>query len=157
MSSAMSDKSGMNYYEAATVFAAAFAKANNAVIRTYSGGLSKTYVPSKAKSTLQVVNDLGKREFWFGGGTATARSLAQAYAEGDFDHVLLLTDEQYNWGGSPSASVPKSVPLYTFNLAGYKASQNEMDLNRVTIGGLSDAAFTMIATIEGLKQKWPWE
>lgn len=157
MASPMSDKSGLSYYDAAIVFAAAFAKVNNAVIHTYSNMLSIPYVPSKAKSTLQVVNDLNKRNFWMGGGTSTAPCLRQAYNDGDFDHVLLLTDEQYNWGGSPSASVPKSVPLYTFNLAGYRASQSEIDLNRVTVGGLNDSAFTMIATIEDMKQKWPWE
>jgi TROVE domain len=157
MNARLSDKSELSYYEAATVFAAAFAKANNATIRTYSGSLSPVYGLDKAKSTLQIVNDLAQRKFWFGGGTSTAPCLAKAFKEGDFDHVLLLTDEQYNWGGSPSASVPKSVPLYTFNLAGYRASQSEMDLNRVTIGGLNDSAFTMIATIEDLKNKWPWE
>ncbi|MFE2998552.1 hypothetical protein ACFXG4_26555 [Nocardia sp. NPDC059246] len=33
---------------------------------------------------------------------------------------MILTDEQSGWGGDPGSAMPKEVPLYTWNLAGYR-------------------------------------
>lgn len=49
--------------------------------------------------------------------------------------------------GDVSASVPAHVPVYGFNLAGY----------RHEVGGLTDAAFGLIPNIEaGRASRWPW-
>jgi hypothetical protein len=166
MSARYSEKSSMSYYEAACVFAAAFARRNNADIRTYSNDLSEVFPVRKGESVLQTVNRLQARNFWFGGGTSTAQCLATAYRHGQYDHVLLLTDEQYNsgwysWKGAsslPGEMIPATVPLYTFNLAGYKAAQTQSDSYRITVGGLSDAAFSMMAAVESSRGgRWPWE
>ena len=154
-----SSQSEMTYYDTASVFAAAFAKVNDCVVRTYSNGLSPI-LDTKGKNTLRIVEDLHGRTYATGGGTNTASSLQLAF-NSKYDHVLLLTDEQYNggyyqWSGNPSESIPKSVPLYTFNLAGYKAG-HKIEPNRITIGGLSDSGFDMIAAAESNNDKWPWE
>lgn len=164
MNAPYSDRSAVSYYDAATVFAAAFAKVNGADIRTYSYSLSPVYKDTH-KNTLRIVRDLHTNSFWFSGGTLTGTHLKQAFAEGKYDGVILLTDEQYNYGFGyygfgerikPSEAIPANVPLYTFNLAGYK-SGHETGINRVTVGGLSDAAFSMIAAVESARAKWPWE
>ncbi len=161
-----SNKGDLNYYDAATVFEASFAKANNAVIRTYSSqGQLSAKMRLTGKNTLRIVEDLHKPSYNFSGGTDTAGNLQRAFNDGEFDHVLLLTDEQYNTGGggywygsrtNPSDVIPADVPMYVFNLAGYKAG-HDIKPNRVTVGGLSDAAFGMIAAVEASKAKWPWE
>jgi TROVE domain len=156
--------SDLNYYDAATVFASAFAGANSADIRTYSSvGQLSPVLSVKGKNTLRIVEDLHNGRYNFGGGTDTFGNLQKAFNAGKYDGVLLLTDEQYNGGGgwyghrhNPSDAIPKDVPLYTFNLAGYKAAQ-EIGPNRINVGGLSDSAFSMIAAVENSKAKWPWE
>ncbi|SCL24045.1 TROVE domain-containing protein [Micromonospora inyonensis] len=57
---------------------------------------------------------------WFlGGGTATAAALRKHV--GRHDRVVVLTDEQAGVGGDEvTRSVPATVPLYTWNLAGYR-------------------------------------
>lgn len=156
-----SDKSNLTYYEAASVFGAAFAKVNDADVRTYSNSLSPV-LDVTGMNTLRIVKELREPKFYFGGGTSTAAALKRAFSDGKYDGVLLLTDEQYNgrsWynsDGNPSDAIPANVPLYTFNLAGYKAG-HEIKANRITVGGLNDSAFTMIATVENSKARWPWE
>lgn len=145
-----------SYYSTASLFGAAFAKANNADLRTFSNGLSPK-VPIAGKNVLRIVQDMAKSPYWMGMGTSTASCLKRAFGEGSYDGVVIVTDEQYGfYSGDPGTVIPWNVPLYTFNIAGYK-SGHEMTENRVTVGGLSDAAFTMIATIESGKAKWPWE
>ncbi len=58
-----------------------------------------------------------------------------------------------------SASVPARIPVYGFNLAGYRHSAMAAGLgNRHELGGLTDATFTLIPNIEaGLAARWPWE
>lgn len=150
-----SNKSDLTYYDAATVFAAAFAKVNNADLYTYSSTLSPK-MSVRGKSVLRLVEDLHGRNYNLMGGTATSASLKQAMSGRKYAGVLLLTDEQYNYGTQPGSVVPANVPLYTFNLVGYRGGHNT-DMNRVTIGGLSDSAFTLMAAIESAKSKWPWE
>jgi hypothetical protein len=147
--------SELSYYDSASVFGVAFAKANNATVRTYSTLLSDA-LPTNGKNVLQLVKELRGRDYFFAGGTATRRCLEAAFADGNYDGVLLLTDEQFNIGTGPSGAIPANVPLYTFNLAGYKGGHS-INANRITVGGLSDAAFSMIATVENSKAAWPWE
>jgi hypothetical protein len=92
------------------------------------------------------------------GGTDT-----RAAVNGNFknhDRIVIITDEQYNgYGGDPVASVPANVPVYTWNLGGYKVAQSESgSKKRHTFGGLTDKGFQMIPLIEaGQSQTWPWE
>jgi hypothetical protein len=89
------------------------------------------------------------------------------------DRVVVVTDEQSQPGWFPSNArfhggmpeteiddlVPKNVPVYMWNMAGYKAGATPSGgSNRHAFGGLTDAAFRMIALLEaGRDARWPWE
>lgn len=109
------------------------------------------------------------------GGTETFQTLVQTF--NNHDRVIILTDEQaFAWGqtGSagyrnfygyqrPHANVEKAVeaitvPIYTFNLAGYQQGHLPSGENgRYTFGGLTDAGFKLIDLLErGQKEAWPF-
>ncbi len=76
--------------------------------------------------------------------------------------MVIVTDEQAgpsSWGGDPLAAVPGHVPVYTWNLAGYRTGHAPSGAaGRHTFGGLSDAAFRLIPLLEaGADAAWPWE
>lgn len=92
------------------------------------------------------------------GGTDTALAIKTHFK--GHDRVILITDEQENYyrGGNASGIVPKDVPLYTWNLAGYAIGGKAGSDNRHTFGGLTDKAFVQIPMIEaGQNAVWPWE
>lgn len=96
------------------------------------------------------------------GGTSTAAAVKQFFR--GHDRVVIITDEQYGGygyygsGGDPSDVVPANVPLYTWNLEGYRAGGKSGSLKRHTFGGLTDKAFVQIPLIEaGQTGRWPWE
>ncbi|MFB9601554.1 hypothetical protein ACFFTQ_01005 [Streptomyces roseofulvus] len=91
------------------------------------------------------------------GGTHTAKALREHYD--GHDRVLVVTDEQAAppYGAAVPPPVPKSVPLYTWNLAGYRPAGGETGRRRYTFGGLTDAAFRMVGLVEaGAEAAWPW-
>jgi hypothetical protein len=79
---------------------------------------------------------------------------------------MIFTDmqifpDQANWGGhvgDVSANVPAQTPVYGFNLVGYGHSAMPAGHgNRHELGGLTDAAFSLIPNIEaGAAARWPW-
>ncbi|GGP65213.1 hypothetical protein [Saccharothrix coeruleofusca] len=73
------------------------------------------------------------------------------------DRVVILTDEQAGYGDVGRA-LPASVPLYTWNLAGYRRGHSASGGgNRHTFGGLGDQAFRMIPLLEaGRDATWPF-
>ncbi len=73
------------------------------------------------------------------------------------DRVVILTDEQAAYGDVGQA-VPAHVPLYTWNLAGYRAGHAPSGgAHRHTFGGLTDQAFRMIPLLErGRNADWPF-
>lgn len=89
------------------------------------------------------------------GGTATNAAIQRWYDK--HDRVILITDEQYNSGSAPK--VPANVPMYTWNLGGYRAAHSESGSNKKhTFGGLTDAAWQMIPLLEsGMTGQWPWD
>lgn len=93
------------------------------------------------------------------GGTNTAEAVAANYR--GHDRIVIVTDEQaaQSGGQSVSRAVPWDVPLYTWNLAGYRRGHSRSGTrNRHTFGGLSDVAFRMIPLLErGHDARWPWE
>lgn len=75
------------------------------------------------------------------------------------DRIVVVTDGENN--GSlrswEQAGVPVRLPIYTWNIAGYRLSQDPGGPNRHTFGGLTDQAFRMIPLLEaGKSQTWPW-
>lgn len=95
---------------------------------------------------------------WFlGGGTDTAAALRQEFK--GHDRVVIVTDEQAGHDFTEvDRSIPQTVPMYTWNLAGYQAGHAPSGRGqRHTFGGLTDAAFRMIPLLEsGRDACWPW-
>lgn len=92
------------------------------------------------------------------GGTDTTLAIQTNLT--DHDRIVLITDEQYNgWGSNPESAVPAKLPMYTWNLGGYREAHGTSgSKKRHTFGGLTDKGFQMIPLIEaGQTQKWPWE
>lgn len=103
-----------------------------------------------------------------GGGTDIAGAVHAAFQ--GHDRVVILSDMQtmrgnqfagyYSRGSHIDSLVPRDVPVYGFNLAGYaNSAMPSGGGNRHEIGGgLTDAAFRMIPLLEaGKNGVWPWE
>jgi hypothetical protein len=97
-----------------------------------------------------------RQDYFIGGGTDTYAALDTHYM--GHNRVIVLTDEQTGvHADGVFAKVPVTVPVYTFNLAGYQPAHAASGGNRLTVGGLSDAAFRMISTLESRRAgAWPW-
>lgn len=113
-------------------------------------GTDSRYVPFKHQPVLRVVDSFGDL-----GGTDTASAVRKHYR--DHDRVVIVTDEQAAWG-HPTRHVPADVPVYTWNVAGYRHGHGPTgSANRHTFGGLSDAGFSMIPLLEGTRNgDWPF-
>lgn len=153
MWSRLSERSELNRADAAAVFGTALAlRAEDAVLVQF-GTTSKAVAYRRGESVLKVLE-----RFEDLGGTCTAEAVRQHYK--GHDRVLIVTDEQasYAYGGDPTALVADSVPVYTWNLAGYRVGHAPSgSANRHTFGGLTDAAFRMVSLIEdGRDAVWPW-
>lgn len=109
----------------------------------------------RAESVLRIV-----QRFTAMGGTNTAEAV-RANLRPEHKRVVIVTDEQAwagFYGGDPTAQVPAGIPVYTWNLAGYRAGHGPSGTgNRHTFGGLTDAAFRMVPLLEaGRNADWPW-
>ena len=150
---------GLDRADTAAIFGTALAlRAEDADLVQFgsSWGGRKPYEPVTFKKGNSLLPMLDK--FRDMGGTDT-RAAVQGSFKGH-DRIIIITDEQYNgWGGDPLTSVPASVPVYTWNLGGYRIAQSESgSKKRHTFGGLTDKGFQMIPLIEaGQSQQWPWE
>lgn len=117
---------------------------------------SLAFEPRRGENLLAAVNRFRSTCF-INGGTDTAAAVKRWYA--GHDRVFCLTDEQANHNpAGVYAAVPDTVPVYTFNLAGYRYGHAASTVNRFTVGGLSDAGFGMITAIESYAAgRWPWQ
>lgn len=153
MGAPLSERSRLNRADAAAVFGAALAlRAADADLVQF-GTTSAPVAFRRGESVLRVLDRFGDL-----GGTNTAEAVRRHYR--DHDRVLIVTDEQvgYTRSGDATRSVPDTVPVYTWNLAGYRLGHAPTgDGNRHTFGGLSDAAFRMVPLLEaGGSADWPW-
>lgn len=93
------------------------------------------------------------------GGTDTPSAISGNFND-TYDRVINLTDEQTGYGwyrGDTGSLIPKDVPYYVFNLAGYRAGEKNDGPNRYTFGGLTDQCFGLIPLLEAGKDcDWPW-
>lgn len=91
-------------------------------------------------------------------GTDAVRAVQRRHR--GHDRLLVVTDEQapYTCRGDATWGAADMVPLYTWNLAGYRLGHAPSgDGNRHTFGGLSDTAFRMVPLLEaGVSAGWPW-
>jgi TROVE domain len=150
----VSDKSKLSRADSAAIFGATLAlRADSADLVQFGTG-SQPVQFSRAESALKVMARFGSM-----GGTNTAEAVRRHYAR--HDRVVILTDEQ-TWGGyygsDPLSQVPATIPVYTWNLAGYSRGHGPSGAgNRHTFGGLSDTSFKMIALLEAHRDaRWPW-
>lgn len=122
------------------------------------GARTKAFPQPRGESLLKAVGRWKDGGWFLGGGTDTAAALRQEFK--GHDRVVIVTDEQ---AGSDTqevtVAIPATVPMYTWNLAGYRAGHAPSGgANRHTFGGLTDAAFRMVPLLEaGRDAKWPWE
>ncbi|MDI3421420.1 TROVE domain-containing protein [Streptomyces luteolus] len=149
----LSERSELNRADAAAIFGTALAMRAESAELVQFGSTSSSVTCRKGESVLKVLERFGDL-----GGTDTTTAVRRFY--GGHDRVLIVTDEQYAYSalGDPTEQVPADVPVYTWNLAGYRAGHGESGkLNRHTFGGLSDAAFRMVPLLErGRDADWPW-
>lgn len=105
-------------------------------------------------SVLRQVAKFTARTGEVGHGTDIAGALAAAYHM--HDRVFVISDMQ-TMTADTSAAIPATVPLYGFNLGGYRPTAYPTGPNRHEFGGLTDATFRMIPLIEaGRRGDWPW-
>lgn len=156
MSGILSAKSSLTCQDTANVFAAALAlRGENVRVVAFDNRMEDVKVTSA--DLLRVVDQMPAPR----GGTYTPEAIRWAHEGGrQYDRIVILTDEQYAGGSVDSAldTYAPGVPVFTWNLAGYRTAQMEAREGRWTFGGLSDKGFQMIPLLErGIGQSWPWE
>jgi hypothetical protein len=150
----------MTPVKAAAVFGVALA-ARGAQVDLYgfADGVFRHEVPRGA-SVIREVDRFIKRVGEVGHGTRIAESV-QATLRGH-DRVFVISDMQTfapGYGtGNVTQVVPRSTPLYGFNLGGYQRTAFDAGTpNRIEFGGLTDATFRMVPLIEaGHTATWPF-
>jgi hypothetical protein len=119
------------------------------------GPKTKQFPVKAGESLLKAVERWKDAGYFLGGGTDTPGALAKHYDR--HDRVVILTDEQAGYG-DVGGQLPANIPLYTWNLAGYRAGHAPSgSSNRHTFGGLTDQSFRMIPLLEaGRSANWPF-
>ncbi|MFE9556019.1 TROVE domain-containing protein [Streptomyces sp. NPDC006703] len=151
MWSPLSERSRLNRADAAAIFGTALAlRAADADLVQFGTG-SAPVTHRAGESVLKVLGRFGDL-----GGTNTADAVRRHYR--GHDRVLIVTDEQTSYGGDPTGLIPAEVPVYTWNLAGYRVGHGPSgEANRHVFAGLTDAAFRMVPLLEaGRDARWPW-
>ena len=154
MFTSLSRRSVLTRADAAAVFGAALGVRATSADLVEFGTQSAPVRFRRGDSVLKVAERMGNL-----GGTNTAEAVRRHYR--GHDRVVIVTDEQAwaGWrGADPTKAVPASVPVYTFNLAGYQYGHGPSGAgNRHTFGGLSDQGFAAIPLLEaGRDQRWPF-
>ena len=167
MGQPVSRKSAMTMVQAAALFGLATAIRNRdrADLYGFADGQFRVRRSACRLSLLTAVTAFTRRIGEVGHGTRITEAVRRTYR--DHDRVMIFTDMQTfpdrsDWGGhvgDVSASVPARIPVYGFNLVGYRHSAMPAGHgNRHELGGLTDATFSLIPNIEaGLASRWPWE
>ena len=157
MNSGFSRDGTLRRWDAATLFGIALAKrAKDADLVSFSDGV-RPFELKRAESVLGALHRWKGGGWFLNGGTNTAASLRASYDR--HDRVVIVTDEQAtNDRIGVTGSVPAAVPMYTWNLAGYRVGHAPSGAaKRHTFGGLSDQAFAMIPLLEaGSNASWPF-
>jgi hypothetical protein len=120
------------------------------------------------RSVLRTIDKIKNATGIVGHGTNTWPCTQVAWNErGPFDRILVFTDGQSRFDGHaawPSGTpadtswIPRNVPVFAWDLAGYKTTDLELGAGRYQLGGLSDQSFKLIGLLEkGQKGRWPWE
>ena len=151
------DYEALKFWDAAAMFGLALAQRCETPSVVSFSHHSKVFPAAKGSSLLLLLEEF-KDGYYYGGGTQTYSALRQHYNQ--HDRVIILTDEQadHHPGRDVADMIPDTVPVITFNLAGYKVGHMESgSATRVTIGGLSDAAFKLLPALDArARGGWPF-
>jgi hypothetical protein len=165
---AYSRRSTMTPVTAAALFGVVMAKRGNAVdLHGFADGVFRHRV-DRAGSVLVEVERFTARVGEVGHGTRIAEALRATYRR--HDRVVIVSDMQtfadsrmrLPFGGRFSQvatdALPRSVPVYGFNLGGYRATVLKAGRgNRHEFGGLNDATFMMLNLLESRTSAgWPF-
>jgi hypothetical protein len=155
-----SENSDVTYVDLAALFGVTLAlRGGDTDLQFFATGVAEHKV-RKGGSILSEVTRFERQIGKVGHGTNIAGSLQATYNK-SHDRVVILTDMQTfgGWGADVSSVIPKSVPIYAFNLAGYRTSAIPSGTNnRHEFSGINDAAFRTIPLLEaGRNASWPWE
>ena len=149
-----SERSQLSYADTAAVFGTGLALRAERADLVEFGSTHRRIEVRRGDSVLKTVERFGSL-----GGTETAAAVRAHYR--GHDRVVIVTDEQV-WAGhrgaDPTAGVPAKVPVYTWNLVGYRHGHGPSGTaNRHTFAGLSDHGFAMIPLLErGRDAPWPF-
>lgn len=147
--------------EQAAVFGSALAVQAQAPTLVEFGMRSAVVDVPRGGSVLRLIEKFSQID-----GTDIPSAVKQHYA--GHDRVVIVTDEQTRPGWLPSNChgyytqiddlIPKNVPVFMWNMAGYKpGAMPSGSGNRHTLGGLSDAAFKLVPLLDaGRNATWPW-
>lgn len=121
-----------------------------------AGARTKVFPLTRGESLLRSVDRWKNDGYFLGGGTDTPGAIRAHLRPGFHDRLLIVTDEQTT--GRVDGGVPAALPMYTWNLAGYRMGHAPSGVaNRHTFGGLTDAAFRMVPLLEaGRTADWPF-
>ena len=152
----VSAKSGLNRADTAALFGVALALRSEHADLVEFGTYSQPVQFRNAESILKVIE-----RFTGMGGTNTADAVRRHYRDTFHSRVVIVTDEQTfggYYGAEPTSLVPAHIPVYTWNLAGYKHGHGPSGSgNRHAFGGLTDVSFKLIPLLEaGSDASWPW-
>lgn len=157
MDTSMSDKSQLTCHDAAVIFGLAMARRCETADVVAFDHSSRQFPLVQGESLLRAI-DRWDKGYFTRGGTATRLAMQKHYR--GHDRVIVVTDEQHSWGGPTGVFdgiVPQEKMALTFNLGGYKAAHAPSSPTRVTIGGLSDQAFTLLHALDSRASGgWPF-
>jgi hypothetical protein len=156
MQAAVSGRSAMQRVEVAAVMAMATAKRASNVDVVIYGQSNKLVKRLEGMSVLGGVDNVVRSVGSVGHATYGHTAIAQWFDPKRHQRAVIFTDDQQHDSGHVRLD---HVPLiYTFNLAGYRPSALPTgERGRYTIGGFSDATFTVMKAIEdGRNATWPF-
>lgn len=175
MSSGMSEKSSVTYYENAVTFGVALALKNpDSVLYAFNGDLKEVKLVRGGSLLDNIAHFKDKAPL--SGGTSTVDCAEKALKlNPEAERLVVITDEQtspsqgsygygYGYGGSRSnktfaSIIPDDVTMVSFNLGGYAVAQAPSGTgNFHVVAGLTDAGFQMLSTLDSAKTgSFPWE
>jgi hypothetical protein len=153
----VSGRSKMTYAQMAALFGVTLAARGDQVdLCGFANGTFGHRV-RRGASVLREVERLVRRIGEVGHGTDIAGAVRATYR--GQDRVIILSDMQTFGGtGGVADAAPQHVPMYGFNLAGYRhAAMPTGRGTRHELGGMTDATFRLIPLLEaGRDADWPW-
>lgn len=155
-------ESKMSPVQAAAIFGVAVAVRNPGAVDLmgFASGEFRHDVPTGALALAEIrrfISRVGE----VGHGTDIHGAVQRQFKRGHHDRVIIISDMQTMTTGGHMAHdvVPANVPIYGFNLGGYRVAATPSGRPyRHEFGGLTDATFKHIPMLErGVDTGWPWE